>query len=201
MSSFIVRSGATALLLLASATASAELRSFDVTGTVTSSSDPTVAVGSKIHAQFSYDDAMPDTSGGGIPGYGYYDQLPGFFGNYSGHRVDSDEVTATVWNDFSDASDLFQITGRPIMVDNKVLLDGVFVIVLQSVPYVNALQDNRLPASFDMNAWSTSITRSVGEVRRNTVDDSGAIVQFSIDAIDACDRQNGKTAKKICWSH
>jgi hypothetical protein len=190
-----LRAAACALLLVSGA-ASAEVRTFYVTGTVIESEDASTPVGTTVHASFSYDDGTQNTSDTNL--FAFYD-LDAYWmtGSYGAHQVDGDLFHATVWNNF-DGSDSIDLYTYPPMLDGELMLDGTLGIHLYS-PSQDAINTQALPAYYDMSKWSRAL--SYGYVQRDG-SQTGGIVRFSIDAIEsACQKQNGQAAKKNCWSH
>jgi len=196
-----LRAAACALLLVSGA-ASAEVRTFYVTGTVIESQDGSAALGSKVYATFSYDDAAANTST--LNWTGHYDldaESPSsyFTGSYGTHIIDGDHFHVDVYNNV-DGSDAIQFGAFPAVRDDEVMLDGVFSIRLQTeVGHQDAINTQSLPAYLNLADWSPRL--SFGELRRDG-GQTGGIVRFSIDSIEsACQKQNGQAAKKNCWSH
>ena len=202
MSFISLRAAVAASLMLASGAASAELHKFEYTGTVNYSSDPSVAVGTQFKGQFAYDDTLPN--GDPMPGYGMYQTDSLISANVDGHAVDADHFTVRVRDNADDAFDIVEFYGEPVMIDSTVFPEGGLIIHLQTDAYVtNVVNGVGLPLSYDMSKWSQ--VRSYAQIFTQH-NDSHVFVQFSIDAIvelppPPCLKQNGKDAKKICWSH
>ena len=192
-----LRAAVAASLMLAAGAANAEVRTFDFTVTVAYSVDPAVAVGSKLHGRFSYDDTTPNQSP--TAGMGIYQTFADMSGSYSGHQVDAVNVDVYTFNDYGHYSDMVVISSGGLMLDDEVMPDGSFSLTLMTKPKVtNVLNDVSLPASYDVTQWDA--TRSYGELRRDGTQ-TGPILQYSIDsitAVDACLKQNGDAAKKNC---
>jgi len=196
-----LRAAACALLLVSGA-ASAEVRTFYVTGTVIESQDGSAAVGSKVYATFSYDDAAPNTST--LNWTAHYDldvDSPSsyFTGSYGTHIIDGDHFHVDVFNNV-DGVDRIELGAFPAMRDDEVMPDGVFYLHLETEPgRQSAINSQALPAYYNLADWSA--TRSYGGLQRDG-GQTGGIVRFSIDLIEsACQKQNGQAAKKNCWSH
>jgi hypothetical protein len=193
-----LRAAVAASLMLAAGAANAEVRTFEFTGTINYSVDPTVPLGTKLHGRFSYDDTTPNYSP--TAGVGLYESYTFMSGDYLGHLVETAHVSIGVYNDFGHAWDTVTIVGGyPLMLDDEVMTDGTFSIMLTTRPKVtNVVNDVRLPTSYNVADWSPTL--SYGQLRRDG-SEPGTILQYSIDsivAVDACLKQNGDAAKKNC---
>jgi hypothetical protein len=173
------------ILLLLAGTASAEQRYFELTGTVTHSEDPSIAaVGSKIRLNFNYDDAAVGDYWQGF--IGFYDVDTELAGEVDGRTLVSDSTTIMMYDYADSAGDLFDFYSRPgIMIDDEFLPEAFFGFRLMG----SGLQGLNLPASFDL----TQFNYAAGEVM---FDGYGTLLlEFSVDAIASCVKQNGKPDK------
>jgi hypothetical protein len=187
------------MLLMFAGAASAEVRTFQFTGTVTFTSDTAfAAVGTTIHGKFSYDTSTAPVIS--MDDYASYRPESFVSATVAGHTIVTDRLGVDVWNNFGHANDIIDIFGFPVLVDSDLSVDGSFGFRLMTAPKVTtAINDTSLPVSYNVADFSP--TQSYGWLQRDG-SQSGTILQFSVDSIiDDCRKVNGKSATQNCWSH
>jgi hypothetical protein len=196
MSSKKFLSLASALAMLFSGAASAEVITFDFTGTVTYANDPALATaGTPIHGTFSYDDKTKPVNDLKV-GFASYRFPPLSFitATVGGHNISTDTLRVDLWNDFGgNVEDFLNIDGGPVHVDDATYQDGSFGLMLASGPgYTKALNNTNLPTSLDLKAFNSSLNSGWLMMDGSQ---TGTLLQFSIDSVVA------HCHSSVCTSH
>jgi hypothetical protein len=197
-----IRALAAASLLVFAGAATAEVLSFQFTGTVTYSRDAAFApVGSPVRGTFSYEEGTaPEYH---FPGQAYYMSPESMSATVNGHEVTSDRLGVDVFdNTGASPEDMAIVTGYPVMVEDQLLVDGTMGLYLMSAQgSTEALPNTDLPTiyhleDFDINA--NSVITNYGYLQEDG-GQTGTIVYFSVDSItgghESCSNKKGKPKK------
>jgi hypothetical protein len=179
---------AAAAVAFVSSAASAEVITFQFTGTVTYS--PYMAVpGTRITGTFAYDtDTEPVINRhrqGQTSAYGYY-EIPAPFqisAQVGGHTIVSTNLLVEVWNNQrSNVEDTVDVSGNMPVVDGTTYANGFFGFRLASAPgHTNVLLNTRLPRSFDVQEFDSQHINYA--VLQSDGTQAGQLLHFTLDSI------------------
>lgn len=192
------------VVLAFSGAASAKVRTFEFTGTVTYAADSGfAAVGALIRGRLSYDDkARPAFGDAGFSSYVFPESFA-MSATVAGHTIVADTLRIDLWNNYGgNVEDFVNIEGGPILVDNDLHVSGSFGLMLASPPgATKVLKNAKLPSSYEIEQFNSPLT--YGWLQSDG-SQTGTIVHFSVDSIvvvDSCHERNDRAAGEKCSTH
>ena len=172
-----------AAVLLFSGAASADIITYQFTGTV-SYGGTLASTGNTITGSFSYHTkSKPVISNPGYASYRFIQPF-GMSASVNGHSLSTTNLGVDVVNNFGgNVEDMVDIFGGPIQVDSDSFPDGYFGLHLASkAGNTKVLKNTKLPTSYNVNEFDAGSEQNYGTLQ---IDGSpnGTLLQFSIDSI------------------